>query len=223
MTVESKGSTIGMQTNVQRIIPRLRAIEGFEVSTELTRVGPAWRHAISEPDTMESEPPPNFEEDASQALHDFRTEQDRRRRNMVPVMFVMGCSIGILLALIPDSRFFRNHILHAAAPPRAVLPATAPASPPPEVQSGLAMSPIDVHALMPTSMPMTATIAAAPQMTTPKHPHASSAVTRSASPAPVAKTSSSHPKARSTNDDEETVRNAHAADDLAAAQLTDSL
>ena len=225
MAAQTKDSTIGMQTNVRRILPRLRAIEGFETTTELTRVGPAWRHVISEPDTLESEPPPNFEEDASQALHDFRAEQDRRRRNMVPVMFVMGCSIGILLALIPDSRFFRNHILHAAAapPPRVVLPAAAPVAPPPEAQSGLAMSPIDVRALMPTSMPV-AVVTAAPQATTPKRAHASSAsAARSSSPMPVARTSSAHAKAHPSSDDEETVKNAHAADDMAAAQLTDSL
>ena len=222
MTVETKVTTIGMQTNVRRILPRLRAIEGFETTTELTRVGPAWRHVISEPDTLESEPPPNFEADASQALHDFRAEQDRRRRNMVPVMFVMGCSIGILVALIPHSRFFRSHFARPAAPPPVVMPAAAPVAPPPEAQSGLAMSPIDVRALMPTSIPITA--ATNVPVTPPKRVHAASAsAPRSSSPAPVTKTASSHAKAHPSTDDEETVKNAHAADDMAAAQLTDSL
>lgn len=217
MTATKEANT-EIQSNGLAFMPRLRAIEGLEGRTELTRVGAAWRRAISEPETEENDRSAQVEEvDASQALQEFRTQHQRRRLGIVT--FVLGCSIGILVAVAPHSRFFRAHFLHQ--PAASVAPAAAPVAAPPAApiaplgaSTGLAMAPLDIDALMPQPTPPVVVATTQISTATPKHTH---------SAAPVAKSPAVHAKSHAPAEDEDAVKNARAADDLAAAQLNDSL
>ena len=199
-------------------VPQLWLMDEIEGRTNVTRVGPAWRHAISEPDTMESERPPNFEDDVSRALNEFRAEQEKRNRNLVPVMFVMGCAVGILVAIVPHSRLFRSHFARTVA----AAPFVAPAPASPEPQSRVATSAIEASATPPAPMPATVASPPAPVAAT-KHARARAASSRASAPMPDARSSSHRAKSSAATEDDDVVKNAHAADDLAAAQLTDAL